>query len=139
MGPETPAPTRGEAGMASSLVITWGWGPPERRRLAEIPDLIAINSHEKLPQSGATDFAGNSPGGRLPRPTSRGISLEIPKPGKLTWNLAAASDSPGNFPGNYPGNWLPHPGSRGVPRGIQQPGNFPGNSPGNSGAEAGFR
>ena len=24
LGPETPAPTRGDAGMASSLVITWG-------------------------------------------------------------------------------------------------------------------
>ena len=39
-----------------------GRGPPERRRRSEIPDLMAINSSGKLPQSGATDLPGNSPG-----------------------------------------------------------------------------
>ena len=43
--PEIPVPARGEAGLASSLVTTWGLGPPERRSRSEIPDLIAINSH----------------------------------------------------------------------------------------------
>ena len=153
MGPETPAPTRGEAGMASSLVITWGLGPPERRHRAEIPDLIAIKSQGGLPQSGEADFPGTFPGRRMPHPTSRGISRGAPMPwgfpGGFPVNLAIALNIPGNLeaasdaPWNFPGNWRPHPGSREIPREIQHPGNSQGNSPGDflgtSGAAAGFR
>ena len=92
-GPETPAPTRGGSGMASSLVSTWCWGPPARRRRAEIPDLIAINPHGKLSPSGATEFPGHTPGSRIPHPTSRAI---------------------------FSGTWLPRPSSREIRRGIRR-------------------
>ena len=150
LGPETPAPTRGEAGMASSLVSTLGWGPPERRHRAEIPDLISINPHGELPQSGATDFPGNFPGRRMPHPTSRRISQEIPKPGKPHWEFPGDLGIHRSIPiemhfagiptGDFPETWMPHPTSREIARGsargipreigcrIQAPGEFPGKS-----------
>ena len=63
LGPDTPAPTRGEAGAASSLGLKWEWGPPKRRISSGIPDLIEINSRGGPPKSAATDFPGNSRAG----------------------------------------------------------------------------
>ena len=70
MGAETPAPTRWGAEMASGLAEIWVWGPPARRRRAEIPGLIAINPHGPLPESGATDPMG------IPR--EAGCSAQLP-------------------------------------------------------------
>ena len=76
--------------MASSLVSTWGWGPQERRRLAEIPDLIAINPHGELLQSGATDY-----------------------PAKYTGQADAATNFLGNLPGSPEARGIPRGGLSG--------------------------
>ena len=128
LGPETPAPTRGEAGMASSLVSTWGWGPPERRRRAEIPDLIATNPRGGLPKSGAADFAGNSPGRRLPHPTSRGIPRGGPEALEI---LRGIPRGLGNFPANSPMNAFPGDSPVGYPGDLAAASNYPGNCTGN--------
>ena len=108
LGPETPAPPRGEAGMASCLASTCGWGPPARRRRAEIPGLMEINSRGQLPESGATDVPGNIPGNRTPKPTAREIPREIPHPGKFPGNLELGrlvrlhGEPRWGFPGEFP-------------------------------------
>ena len=123
LGPETPAPPRGEAGMASCLASTCGWGPPARRRRAEIPDLIAINQRWKLPQSWAPSFAGNSPGSRLPPPNSRGFPGKSRIPGNRPGNPASRElgNPPLNYPWNFAGNWKTRPTSREISLATQQP------------------
>ena len=95
------------------VATAWDWGPPARRRPAEIPGLIGINSNGKLPESGASNYQGDFPGNRM--------SIQLP--GKF----AGKSQGPG-APANYPGNRSPRPGPREIPRGI----------PATSGAASGF-
>ena len=78
--------------MASGLAITWGCGPPSKRRREWIPDVISINSYGDRPQSGATDFNGNAPGCRTPRPDPHYISRGITHPGNPPWELAGNVD-----------------------------------------------
>ena len=121
--------------MALSLVSTRGWGPQERRRRSEIPDLIAINPHGELPQSGAADFAGNPPGqaaaasnfpGNFPGTLKFPGEFPCQYPGNLTGGFPGNLDAASDFPGNCPG--APH----GIPREIGCRITVPGTCPGKS-------
>ena len=79
------------AGMASSLANTWVLGPPARRRRAEIPGLIGINSRVEFPESGETDFPG------APRAIGRHAQL----PGKLE----IGRESPRELPVKFGRGW----------------------------------
>ena len=74
---------------------------------AEIPGLIGINSHGKLPVSGATDCQGNPAAREIPRVNSPG-----------SWE----------FPGEYPGGCISRPIPREHGCGVRLPGQFPGES-----------
>ena len=69
------------------------------------------NPRGQLPESGETDCAGERPGNRAPRPTSRGISRKIPNPGKFPGKLGGfpgnpeSGKSPGESPRGYPGEF----------------------------------
>ena len=110
-------PAGGRNGLDSSHHL--GRGTPARRRRAEIHVSAAINSHGKLPQSGATDFQGNA----------QGIQIPGKYPGEPR--------IPGNHPRTSPGTWMPRQTPRWISRETQQPGNptgeFTGESPGEFG------
>ena len=128
-GPKLRRRPAGGSGMPSSLVITWCLGPPERRRRAEIPDLISINSHGH-PRSPGRPIARG-----IPREVGRRIQLPRKSPGKSR----SQGKPPGNSTWHFPGSWIPRPGSQEIPRRAQQPGNSPLDFPGISGAAAGLR
>ena len=124
----TGAGPRGSRGGIESFHYL-GMGSTGKAAPGRYPGSNRNQSNGKLPEFGATDFPGNSPGSRTPHPTSRGNSPGCPAARRIHRAIAR---------GIPPGLRKPRPGPIGIPPAITQPGNRPVTSPGNSGAEAGF-